>query len=123
MARKFEPPPRGYYRTHRAAVEALCNGGISLGAFALYNVLAYFGWRDGKAAVPLDALARHLRTPLHLVTQWLGELEWSGLIIQDGDDGWVLAESLRRGKELSAARPAGAIGAGGVSPKVSRSVS
>lgn len=52
MTDKFEVPPRGYYRTYRSAVDALRDGGISAGAFALFNVLAYYGWRDGLYGAP-----------------------------------------------------------------------
>ena len=91
MAEGFEVPPRGYYRTYRSAVEALKSGGISAGAYALYNVLAYYGWRDGHIHGTLTDWATTLRVTLSTLHLWLAELERAGLVVREGET-WVLGE-------------------------------
>ncbi|WP_322794725.1 hypothetical protein [Thermoflexus sp.] len=87
---RFEPPPRGFFRTHRAVVERLQAGGLSIGAFALYHVLAYYGWRDGRIAGRPADWAASMRIPLGVLELWLAELEHAGLIERMGE-GWALA--------------------------------
>ena len=94
MAAGFEVPPRGYYRTYRSAVEALKDGGISAGAFALFNVLAYYGWRDGHIHGTLTDWAAAMRVTLSTLHLWLAELEHAGLVERAGE-GWMLADARR----------------------------
>ncbi len=98
MAAGFEVPPRGYYRTYRSAVEALKDGGISAGAFALFNVLAYYGWRDGHIHGTLTDWAVTLRVTLSTLHLWLAELERAGLVERQGEK-WLLVDAMRSRRE------------------------
>lgn len=102
MAEHFEVPPRGYYRTYRSAVEALKNGSISAGAYALYNVLAYYGWRDGHIHGTLTDWAATLRVTLSTLHLWLAELERAGLVAREGE-GWMLVDAWRSRRERPSA--------------------
>ncbi len=102
MTKRFEVPPRGYYRTYRSAVEALKGGGISAGAYALYNVLAYYGWRDGGIHGTLTDWAATLRVTLSTLHLWLAELERVGLVEREGE-GWVLVDARRSREQGSSA--------------------
>ena len=102
MAGGFEVPPRGYYRTYRSAVEALRTGGISAGAYALYNVLAYYGWRDGHIEGTLTDWAATLRVTLSTLHLWLAELERAGLVERQGEK-WLLVDGVRSRRERPSA--------------------